>query len=89
MAPTHEVGRGRNSEHFSRFEGLTFDIVVLLPRFSDVLPDIVDATSWFTPTFPSNMPLLSATSDKITEGRSAIAVARCGGISVGHRNLAI
>jgi len=89
MAPTHEADHGHNSELFSRFEGLTFDDVVLVPGFSDVLPDMVDTTSWFTPSIPLNVPLLSAATDKVTEARLAIAVARCGGISVAHRDLTI
>lgn len=52
MAPNDEAEPGHNSELFSRFEGLTFDDVVLVPRFSDVLPDMVDTTSWFTPSIP-------------------------------------
>ena len=71
MAPTHEADHGHNSELFSRFEGLTFDDVVLVPGFSDVLPDMVDTTSWFTPTIPLNVPLLSAAMDKVTVSRAA------------------
>ena len=89
MARTTEAGHGHNSELFSRFEGLTFDDVVLVPGFSDVLPDMVDTTSWFTPSIPLNVPLLSAAMDKVTEARLAIAMARCGGIGVVHRNLTI
>ena len=89
MAPKNESELGHNSELFSRFEGLTFDDVVLVPRFSDVLPDMVDTTSWFTPSIPLNVPLLSAAMDKVTEARLAIAMARCGGIGVVHRNLTI
>ena len=89
MARMNEADYGHNSELFSRFEGLTFDDVVLVPGFSDVLPDMVDTTSWFTPTIPLNVPLLSAAMDKVTEARLAIAMARCGGIGVVHRNLTI
>jgi len=89
MARMTEADHGHNSELFSRFEGLTFDDVVLVPGLSDVLPDMVDTTSWFTPTIPLNVPLLSAAMDKVTEARLAIAMARIGGIGVVHRNLTI
>ena len=85
----NEADHGHNSELFSRFEGLAFDDVVLVPGFSDVLPDMVDTTSWFTPTIPLNVPLLSAAMDKVTEARLAIAMVRIGGIGVVHRNLTI
>ena len=89
MARMNEADHGHNSELFSRFEGLTFDDVVLVPGFSDVLPDLVDTTSWLTPIFPFNVPLLSAAMDKVTEARPAIAMARIGCIGVVHRNLTI
>lgn len=78
-----------NSELFSRFEGLTFDDVVLVPGFSDVLPDQVDTSTTFARDIMLNVPLVSAAMDRVTEARLAIAMARCGGIGVVHRNLAV
>ncbi|MGA1245925.1 MAG: IMP dehydrogenase [Ilumatobacteraceae bacterium] len=89
MPPVNASTSGHNAELFSRFEGLTFDDVVLVPGFSDVLPDMVDTTSYFTPSIPLHVPLSSAAMDKVTEARLAIAMARCGGIGVVHRNLTI
>jgi len=89
MPPTNTSTSGHNTELFPRFEGLTFDDVVLVPGFSDVLPDMVDTTSYFTTSIPLHVPLSSAAMDKVTEARLAIAMARCGGIGVVHRNLTI
>ena len=87
MARMNEADHGHNSELFSRFEGLTFDDVVLVPGFSDVLPDMVDTTSWFTPTIPLNVPLLSAAMDRVTEAQLAIAmVRRCGACVAQSKN---
>jgi len=79
----------RNEEFFSRFEGLTFDDVVLVPGFSEVLPDQVDTSTPFARDISLAVPLLSAAMDRVTEARLAIAMARCGGLGVIHRNLAI
>ncbi|MFM8016631.1 MAG: IMP dehydrogenase, partial [Actinomycetota bacterium] len=78
-----------NDELFSRFEGLTFDDVVLVPGFSDVLPDQVDTSTIFARDIVLNVPLVSAAMDRVTEARLAIAMARCGGIGVVHRNLPV
>ena len=78
-----------NDQLFDRFEGLTFDDVVLVPGFSDVLPDQVDTSTVFARDIVLNMPLVSAAMDRVTEGRLAIAMARCGGIGVVHRNLGV
>jgi IMP dehydrogenase len=77
----------RNHEFFSRFEGLTFDDVVLVPGYSDVLPDQADTSTIFARDIRLAIPLVSAAMDKVTESRLAIAMARCGGIGVVHRNL--
>ena len=78
-----------NVDFFSRFEGLTFDDVVLVPRFSEVLPDQVDTTTTFARDIELSVPLVSAAMDRVTEARLAIAMARCGGLGVVHRNLSI
>ena len=67
-----------NHELFDRFEGLTFDDVVLVPGFSDVLPDQVETATTFARDIVLNVPLVSAAMDRVTEGRLAIAMARCG-----------
>lgn len=78
-----------NTEFFSRFEGLTFDDVVLVPGFSEVLPDQVDTSTTFARDIELAVPLVSAAMDRVTEARLAIAMARCGGLGVVHRNLSI
>ena len=69
--------------------GLTFDDVLLLPAYSDVLPSAVDTSSWITRRIRVRTPLVSSAMDTVTEARMAIAMARHGGVGVLHRNLAI
>ena len=78
-----------NATFFDRYEGLTFDDVVLVPGYSDVLPDQADTSTVFARDIHLNIPLVSAAMDKVTEARLAIAMARCGGIGVVHRNLGV
>ncbi len=78
-----------NDQLFDRFEALTFDDVVVIPGYSDVLPDSVDTTAQFARDITLAVPLVSAAMDKVTEARMAIAIAREGGIGVIHRNLSI
>ena len=78
-----------NADLFDRFEALTFDDVVIVPGYSDVLPDTVDTTSTFAANITLAVPVVSAAMDKVTEARMAIALAREGGIGVIHRNLSI
>ena len=78
-----------NDEFFTRFEGLTFDDVVIVPGYSDVLPDVVDTSTVFARDITLSVPLMSAAMDKVTEARLAIAIARSGGLGVIHRNLTI
>ncbi len=68
-------------------EGLTFDDVLLLPAHSKILPRDVDLTSYLTPRIKLNIPLLSAAMDTVTEARTAIAMAREGGIGIVHKNM--
>ena len=70
-------------------EGLTFDDVLLVPRYSEITPPEVILQSWLTPTIELKIPVISAAMDKVTEGRTAIAMAQSGGIGVIHRNLPI
>jgi len=76
-------------EFFDRFEALTFDDVVVVPGYSDTLPDSVDTTATFAAGIELAIPLVSAAMDKVTEARMAIAMAREGGIGVIHRNMSI
>ncbi len=78
-----------NDEFFSRFEGLTFDDVVLIPGFSEVLPDQVDTSTQFARDITLAVPVTSAAMDRVTEARLAIAMARCGGLGIIHRNMPI
>ena len=78
-----------NADLFDRFQALTFDDVVIVPGYSDVLPDTVDTTATFAAGITLYVPVVSAAMDKVTEGRMAIALAREGGIGVIHRNMTI
>jgi IMP dehydrogenase len=78
-----------NDDLFDRFEALTFDDVVVIPGYSETLPDAVDTTATFAADIELAVPLVSAAMDKVTEGRMAIAMARYGGIGVIHRNMSI
>jgi len=66
---------------------LTFDDVLLVPAYSEALPSQVDVRTRLTRRIPLNIPLLSAAMDSVTEGRTAIAMARAGGIGILHKNL--
>jgi IMP dehydrogenase len=66
---------------------LTFDDVMLLPAYSDILPADADVRTRFTRNIELNIPLVSAAMDSVTEARAAIAMARHGGIGVIHKNL--
>ena len=68
-------------------ECLTFDDVLLVPAYSDVVPSDVDIRSRLTRKIELNMPIVSAAMDTVTESRSAIAMARNGGIGIIHKNL--
>ena len=68
---------------------LTFDDVLLTPKYSEVLPDNVDVSTYLTPSIRLNIPLLSAAMDTVTESRMAISMARTGGIGVIHKNMSI
>jgi len=69
--------------------GLTFDDVLLIPAYSEVLPDMVDVSTWLTPEIRLNIPLLSAAMDTVTESRMAISMARNGGAGVIHKNMPV
>ncbi len=67
--------------------GLTYDDILLLPGETDVIPSEVDTTTRLTRDLALSIPLLSAAMDTVTEARTAIAMAREGGIGILHRNL--
>ncbi len=70
-------------------EGLTFDDVLLLPSYSEVLPRDVELKTKFTRSIVLNTPIVSAAMDTVTESKLAISIAREGGIGVIHKNMSI
>lgn len=70
-------------------EGLTYDDVLLIPAFSEVLPREVNIQTQFTRNITINIPIVSAAMDTVTESEMAIAMAREGGIGVLHKNMSI
>ncbi|CAI8307441.1 MAG: Inosine-5'-monophosphate dehydrogenase [Flavobacteriales bacterium] len=69
--------------------GLTYDDVLLVPAYSEILPREVSITSKFSRNIPLNVPIVSAAMDTVTESQMAIAMAREGGIGVLHKNMTI
>ena len=70
-------------------DGLTFDDVLLMPAYSQVLPRDVDITTRLTKDITINVPMLSAAMDTVTEATLAIALAREGGLGILHKNMSI
>src|SRR4030042_1164205 len=76
-----------NEDLFHSSEALTFDDVLVIPAYSEVLPIETDVTSRLTAEIRLNIPILSAAMDTVSEARLAIALAREGGIGILHRNM--
>ena len=70
-------------------EGITFDDVLLVPSYSEVIPNQVDLSTYLTKGIKLNIPMMSAGMDTVTEQRMAIAMARQGGIGIIHKNMSI
>lgn len=70
-------------------EGLTYDDVLLIPAYSEVLPRDVDTSTYFTRKIKLNIPIASAAMDTVTESGLAIAIAQAGGIGMLHKNMSI
>ena len=70
-------------------DGITFDDILLIPNYSNVLPKEVDLSTQLTKKIRLNVPLMSAGMDTVTEARMAVAIARQGGIGIIHKNMSI
>ena len=70
-------------------EGLTYDDVLVIPDYSEILPSNVDVATYFTKKIKLNIPIVSAAMDTVTEAHMAIAIAQEGGIGVLHKNMSI
>ncbi|MCI8598383.1 MAG: IMP dehydrogenase [Lachnospiraceae bacterium] len=70
-------------------ESITFDDVLLVPSYSEVIPNEVDLSTYLTKNIRLNIPMMSASMDTVTEHRMAIAMARQGGIGIIHKNMSI
>ncbi len=70
-------------------EGITFDDVLLIPGYSNVIANQVDVSTYLTKSIRLNIPMMSAGMDTVTEHRMAIAMARQGGIGIIHKNMSI
>ena len=81
------IMKTKNNDNFK--EGLTYDDVLLVPQYSEVLPREVDITSNLTRKIKLNVPIISAAMDTVTEATMAIAMAQEGGIGILHKNMTI
>ena len=87
MATRNNPSTNNSSKFFG--DGLTFDDVLLMPAYSQVLPRDVDITTKLTKDITINVPMLSAAMDTVTEATLAIALAREGGLGILHKNMSI
>lgn len=79
----------QDSSNKISYHGLTFDDVLVLPRYSEILPRDVSTTTRLTKKLNINVPIISAAMDTVTESKLAIAMAREGGIGIIHKNMSI
>ena len=70
-------------------EGLTYDDVLVVPAYSEVLPYMVSTSTQFSKNITLNIPVVAAAMDTVTESKMAIAIAQEGGIGVLHKNMSI
>ena len=87
MATIKNAPNANSNKFFG--EGLTFDDVLLVPAYSQVLPRDVDISTRLTKSIQLNIPMLSAAMDTVTEAQLAIALARQGGLGILHKNMSI
>ena len=76
-------------KNFAIEEAFSFDDILLIPNYSDVLPKSADTKTKLTKNLELNIPVVSAAMDTVTESRAAISMARAGGLGFIHRNLDI
>lgn len=88
MATINNPSGNKSSKQFFG-EGLTFDDVLLMPAYSQILPRDVDISTKLTKTISLHVPMLSAAMDTVTEAALAIALARQGGLGILHKNMSI
>jgi IMP dehydrogenase len=81
------ISRGKVLEDKIVLTGVTFDDVLLLPRYSDCVPSEVDVSTQLTQRIRLSIPLLSSPMDTVTEAEMAIALAKEGGLGIIHKNL--
>ena len=87
MATINKATAKSKSNKF--YDGLTFDDVLLVPAYSQILPREVNISSQLTKTITLQVPMLSAAMDTVTEASLAIALAREGGLGILHKNMHI
>ncbi|MBK8610117.1 MAG: IMP dehydrogenase [Chitinophagaceae bacterium] len=86
MATINNTAKGKSQKFY---EGLTFDDVLLVPAYSQILPREVNISTQLTKTITLHVPMLSAAMDTVTEASLAIALAREGGLGILHKNMSI
>ncbi len=89
MDSYNQQNNGSFSTSKIAFQGLTFDDVLVVPAYSEVLPREVDTVTHLTKKIKINIPIVSAAMDTVTEAKLAIAIAREGGLGMLHKNMTI
>ncbi len=88
-APAPEISNMSHNNHKIQQTGITFDDVLVQPRYSEIVPSEVETTTRLTKRISLTIPLLSAPMDTVTESELAIALAKVGGLGVIHKNMSI